>query len=454
MLNSDCQVKLFEYLNVRDLIQLCKLDAYFYDLITSEIIAKKSIDLGVMDKRLPNNQVVLKRSTIETFDMFGKFLKKFVVRGEDFNLFLATIMAYCKPDRFTDVDLKFKFDSALPSSLHRTDQSLPFFSKLRRLKLLDMSLTGLYQHWLTKISENVTSIETLHLEKVDIVGGWLQKHQNLRRLIIHTTTNISLDDLASCYAVNPQLNAFEYKGTDDLKELYSTLSACCPRLQTFSDCHLSIPYSRYGADVKSRYKFLSQFKHLDSVTLTSYTASGHDLSHHLNIATLANISKFKVYMNWERPIVLSDEAKKTQIMETHPFMAFNNLKTVEIEILGIGDVDCDLRCEFIYFFVSQLKNIDNVKFVGGALTNVKSILQHATNIRRLCIAETRFRSSQLSHELRNIMRVLLRVPIRHPSSEAKCQRLFHLQVNERQWQQLQVYENTGRIMTTSIDSGK
>lgn len=450
MLNSDCLVKIFEYLNLPDLIQLCKVDAYFYDLITSEIIARKRIDLGVLDKRMPNNQLVLKRSAIESFAMFGKFLKKLVVRGEDFNLFLATIMTYCKPDQLTEVELEFKFNSALPSSLHRIDQSAPFFSKLRRMKLLDISSTGLYQHWLTKISENATSIESLQLERVDIVGGWLQKYQNLRQLIIHTARDISLDDLASCYEVNPQLNAFEYNGTDDLKEVYLTLAACCPRLHTFSDCHASNPYSRLGTEVISRYKFLSEFKHLDNVTLTSYTVSGHDLSHHLNVVTLAKISKFKVYMNWERPIALSADAK-TQIIETQPFMALDNLKTVEFEILGIGDVDCDVRCEFMFRFVSQLRNIENIKFVGRSLTNVNSILQHSTNIRRLCIAETHFRMPHLSHEMRNIMCVLLRVPIRHSSSEANCKRhqLLHLRVNERQWQQLQVYENTGRVTTTS-----
>lgn len=452
-LNSDCLLKIFQYLNLQDLLQLSKMDTYFYDLIASEIIPKSVINLGVMDERLPNNQLVLKRSTMEMFDMFGKFMKKFVIRGDSFSLFLTTIITYCTPNRLTQVDLEFKRNTA---SLHLIDQSMPFFLKLCKLRLFDIGSNGLYQHFLTKLSQESTSIEILQLEQVDIVGGWLQKNQNLTQLMLHRTSNISLDDLTSCYKVNPKLKAFEYKGIDDLTEAYRTLSVCCPGLRTFSDCHLDNPYDSLGADMTNmmrRYDFLSLFEQLDSVTLTSYTESGHDLHHHLSIPSLAKISTFKVYMSMERPIVLSDEIK-TEIMESCSIPSLNYLKTVEIQIQNIGDIDCNLRCEFIFNLVSQLRNVENIKFVGSALTNVDSIFRYAKNIRRLCIAETHFRKTHISQELRNIMRFLLRVPIRNPSEE-KCEKqLLHLKVNKDQWNHLQVYENTERIMSTLMENDK
>lgn len=232
-LNSDCLLKIFQYLNLRDLIQLCKLDTYFYDLIASEIIAKKVIDLGVMDKRMQNNRLVVRRSTIEAFEVFGKFMKKIIIRGEDFNLFLSTITTYCKPDRLTEVDLEFKLTTAL-SSLHLIDQSMPFFVKVLKLRLFDINSDGLYQHFLTKLSQKSTSIEILQLQQVDIVGGWLQKNQKLTTLKLNRTRNISFDDLTSCFKVNPKLKGFEYKGIHDLTETYHALSVCvalvCKRL--------------------------------------------------------------------------------------------------------------------------------------------------------------------------------------------------------------------------------
>lgn len=386
-LNSDCLLKILQYLDLQDLIQLSKLDTYFYNLIASEIIAKKVIDLGAG------------YVTIEAFEMFGKFMKKIVIGGDDFNGFLAMITTYCRPNRLTEIGLKFASNT---SSLHLIDESMPFFLKVRKLSLYDATSRGLYQHFLTKLCQESKSIEILQLQKIDVVGGWLQNNQNLDTFMLHETINISMDDLTSCFKVNPKLKVFEYRGVHDLTQAYQTLAVCCPGLQTFSDCHFSNPYDSFGRELMRRYDFLTQLKQLDSVTLTAYTECGHDLNHPLNIPALAKISKFKVFMDRNRFFL--GEERKTQIMKSSP--SLNDLKTVEIEIRS-HEVDCNLRCEFISNFISQSRSVENIKLVGYAVTNAISILQNAKNIRRLSIGETHFEWDQQSQQLRKITRDLL-----------------------------------------------
>lgn len=425
-LNSDCLIKIFECLSIQDLMQLCKLDNYFQDLITSEIIAKKRINVGVMDKRMSNNRLKLKRCTIESFEMFGKFFKKISIQGEDFNSLLHAIIKYCKPAVLTEVELEFKLNSTSAGE-SLIDQALPFFSSLHTLRLFDVSADGIFDQFLTKISEYTTNLQVLRLRRVDIGEGqlWLEKMQNLSVLQIHTPGFISLDSLTSCFRVNPSLKTFEYKGSANISQTFDALSKCCLGLESFSDCHLDNHYNDLDtdeeliADMASRYKFLSALTQLDNVTLTSYTNSGHDLYHHLKIPAFANISKFKCYMGTARPIFL-EEATKTKIMQSSS-KSFDSLKTIEIEIRSIGSINCEQRCEFIFEFMSQLKNIENITFLGEGLTNVNKVLQYAPDIRRLSISGTYFHQANHSSEIRNIVRFLRRIPIRHPL-ERKCKK--------------------------------
>lgn len=444
-LNSDCLIKIFEYLDVQDMIQLCKLDTYFDEIIKSQVIAKTVINLGVLDERMSNNRLVLKRSTIETFELFGKFMRKLIIRGEDFHRFLSTIVKYCKPGRFTYISLSFKINTGYPAS-NLIDQSVPFFTNLRTLRLSDISRSGLYQLFLTKLTAAATSMTILQLHQVTISEGWLQKINNLRQLNLDTPIGLEFDDLNSCLKANPKLTAFEYKGGIDMKSIYDTLPVCCPELHTFSDRHVWNNISE--EDVAQRYEFLSLLKHLDNVTLTSYTDSGHDLDHHLRIPTLKNISKLRVYVNSDRPIALY-KGTKHELMESF-IEPFDNLKTIEMELRCIGDINCELRCEFIFDLVSRLRNIENIKFSGRSLFNVNSILHRSANIRQLCIADTHFRMGQVAKEMRSILRSVRRIPIRRPS-EVKCEKQpLHLRVNEHQCSELELYGDTRGFLTTTV----
>lgn len=319
-LNDDCLLNIFKYLRVQDFIQLCKLDTYFHNLIATEFIAKKVIDLGVMDNRMSDDQFV----TFESFPRFGKFLKNFVIRGYDFNLFLDAIVKYCEPARFTDVKLEFNYSFPGVNPINR---SIPFFSNL--LSLSDVNSNGLYQQFLTTLCRHGTSLEILQLHKVDIVGGWLQNMQNLSELQILSPDIVSLDDLTNCYRANPNLITFRYEGHENISKVYDTLSKCCPRLKTFSDCHISSNLF-FEASVKDRYTFLSSLTQLVNVTLTSYSETGYELSNILKIPVLANISKLDVFSNYQRLMAKIDDMNE-EVMRTS-LMEHENMKSNESSI--------------------------------------------------------------------------------------------------------------------------
>lgn len=159
-------------------------------------------------------------------------------------------------------------------------------------------------------------------------------------------------------------------------------------------------------------------------------------------------------MNWNKRIVVSEKAKKqmTDSFDT----PFNNLKTVHIAIQSIEDINCDLRCEFIFELVSQLKNIENVKFIGRGFINVDSVLFKTPKIRRLCIAETDFPSRNYVPQLRKFHATIRTVMFRREKDgKGANQLLLHLNVNSLQWQDLhmlETYFRKGRLLTTCIEN--
>lgn len=278
--------------------------------------------------------------------------------------------------------------------------------KLRTLKLFEpMGSTNLYQFFLTKLTDCEkfgSNLETLHLQHIDIIDGWLPKLQNLRQLIIDSPRILSCEDLSMCCRANPELKVFKYKGGYDLSEFYNSLPKLCPVLVEFSDSH---ERRSYICEASKRYDCLKEFKNLLRIQLTSYTVSGHDLAQHLRqLSSLADITKLGIFMcfDWPTtPIALSAYDKSHIVgLDTLPL---NNLKAIEIEFEGVGEMNCDVRCEYMYHLISQYRNIDSVKISGRGLFNVGGALRLSTNIRRFCIAETEFRAMYIRSELESIM---------------------------------------------------
>lgn len=119
------------------------------------------------------------------------------------DLLLATIAKHFRRNRFTEVELRFNLNYFLSSEVDFLDHSMPFFSKLRKLTLIDVHSSGIFEQFLTRLLY-VSFLEILQLQGVSIDGRWLQNMKRLSELYIDSPKCIKMDVLASCFTVNLQ----------------------------------------------------------------------------------------------------------------------------------------------------------------------------------------------------------------------------------------------------------
>lgn len=415
-LNENCLLHVFEYLSVRDLIQVCKLDIYFKQLITKWTVRKRIFEVeGLLETKEP------KSYDCEVFQTFGKTMRRFKLYTNYLMTFIEIIIKYCEPATLTEIDLEHCVTQEVDLDVLRL--SMPYFSNLRKLKFrADDNDYSWHTEFLTQISLTASNLQILILIDIVVEGGWLNNIRNLRELHVEGIFSLfKIEDLTSGLRM---LKVFKFESYQDITITISdALSKYCPNLETLIDEHIiySNPYIRVGVDLIHRYDFLSSFPYLNSVTLTSYTFCGSDLYYPLITLATKNIVKLGVFMNGSKPIFLNAE-EKAQILRHSLPHHFTGLQTVEIEIsLNVGDEvspisfdldpkwrQFDLRCQFIFKFLSKLKNLKRVNFLGysGYMSNMHKILEYTPNIPTLDMSEL---ERVQPKEIQNMVKILRRV---------------------------------------------
>lgn len=410
-LNANCLLKVFDYLTPYDLVQVCKVDTYFKDLIMKWTIKKRKIHLGVLRPYAPhNNPKAIENAdkNVEIFRTFGKSIRKFRINVNNFKLCLETIMKYCEPATLTEVEFEihhqFKNNDV---DLNILRQSMPFFSTIRKFTFdAYYGSYEIFSEFLTSVSTTASNLQNLKIQEVDFHDGCLKNMQNLHELRLHyqQSSSFSLDELTSCWRMNPRLKVFTFAGFHNITTVGDVLSRYCSDLEEFSDVNFCNPYDRLGLPTMNRYNFLSTLPCLNSVTLSSYTFCGCDLYYPLMTLAAKNIAKLKVFMNNVRPIVLNEE-ERAQLMR-RPLPNFMCLETVEIEVMDTVTRQCDLRCQFMFHFMSQLKNLLHFTLIGMHTNKIYKILEIIPNIRTLDISKLSL--LRLESEVRNVGKTLRR----------------------------------------------
>lgn len=85
-LNDDCLCEIFKYLDVHSLIQLCKLDVYYKNLILQSIIGKKLIEFKPLQKCWTMYKI---------FREFGKSMRKIKIEVQKDTRFINWIIRHC-----------------------------------------------------------------------------------------------------------------------------------------------------------------------------------------------------------------------------------------------------------------------------------------------------------------------------------------------------------------------
>lgn len=420
-LNEHCLLKVFDYLNLDDLLQVSKLDPHFKELILKWTIKKKTF-FSKFNKLKDSSYSLETHKSIQMLDIFGKSMRKIKMSGNHFSLWLETIMKHCEPATLTDVELSiFDYFRMNKDNLKVMYRCTPFFTNLQKFtfsQYVRQRYQEMCTEFLTFISTTATNLQELELQMNSFDLRFLKNMKNLRvlRLYLFRNSSYTITDLANCLGSNSRLQVFKFSGVDNITSISDALSKYSPDLTKFSDVNFGNPYHRLDEALIDRYNFLSTFQHLNCVTLTSYTFCGCDIYYPLMTLATSNINTLKVYINNVQPIELTEE-DQYQIM-TRSLPKFVHLQTVEFifaDYDGSGSSkwkDCDIRCQFMFGFMSQLQNLQYVRFRGNCV-NWHKILRFTPSIRTLHIP------SATLEEIENIGKMLRRM--RQPRV-GKCER--------------------------------
>lgn len=450
-LNEDCLCKIFNYLGVYDLIQLCELDIYYQNLIAKYIIGKKLINFTKMDPCWTTNKI---------FQVFGKTMRKIKIAEENtlgcFERFLNFVIQNCSVGTLTEIELRFSSPTVSTAIM---EESMPFFSNLRKLVLNDNYTRVSYKEFLAGISTVAANLTHLTLEGVNVSGEWLLAGgmENLRELRLHTSKRRSMSiqtiELSEFLRTKSKLELFSYIGNDDIRPVVDTLTEHCPQLKTFADFHLNNPYRRgppASDAMKYRYNFIRQFKSVKVLGLTSYTQCGSDLYHPLiKMAAQNRVEELKIYCDRDQAIIIPEDNRMRYAH--HIFSNFRSLKAVELQVRSDSSEQCELNFEFICEFISKLLNVEKFSVMSEhAIRGINKVIDTAPNINELGVAQTKMK--YLPVEMRKIVKSIRKRRAQQIVEGQTDPVPFHVIVNEQQWRELQVYKDVETILTTSIES--
>lgn len=301
------------------------------------------------------------------------------------------VIQNCKPATLTKINIVIDiWRYGQPVDQTVLDESMPFFSNLRELKLTvrnsDESIRKEFQRLLNIITLSAKNLEFIDVRDLVIAGDWLKNMTNLRQLHITWENSSSYDDLISCLKRNPKLKVFnvEYYRDEqnDLTNIGDVLSELCPFLEYFGECRDECHSMETELPTMDRYKFLSKFSYLNRVSLTTNTYCGSDLYYALKSLAGKDIVELKLIFSINEVSVMLDEDVTTDFM-SRPLPEFNSLQTVEITTaLIVCDIDENFKfLKFLFNFMKQLKNLKTIKFAWSELGYINDkVLEFAQSI--------------------------------------------------------------------------
>lgn len=438
-LNINCQLEVLQYLSVADLLQVSKLGSYFEEIIKKYIIGNKLLNLEVTDP--------CEKS--EVLEAFGKSIRKIRASGNNYTFILETIINCCSPNLMTDIQIIVNYPSPFNGNVVR---SLPSFTNLQKLRIDSKYGSQNIVDQLKEIAVSALNLKILQLRGYNIQGEWLRtKHMNnLSELWMHTSTDVSIDDLTYFIREHPKLQVFSFTGLNDIVAIGNCLAENCKNLKKFCYEDLKerdreddednvgdkLEVSKNGTKnhTSNRYSFLSSFPQLNVFTFTSFSYLNTPL---MSLTSRYNVKELKININLSS---FTNQCKLKHLIDS---------QTVEIDIRKYSNKmgkrePCHSTFQYIVDIAAQMKNLEKITISSGKkISNLHKILELAPNIRILSISNVDF--LHLPVEIRKIARTL-----RKMRQERKYNDLLHLIVNEGQFRELEIYEKEN-ILSASID---
>lgn len=499
-LNEDCLYEIFKYLDVYNLIQLCRLDVYYENLINQCIIGRKWIDFNTIDW-----------PTEEIFKLFGKSMRKIKINEEHtlpkpetvvcFERFLNFVIEHCSVGGLTEVDLRFSRPIASATVI---DVAMPFFANLRKLVVLRHRFARVsmsYKQFLTELSSTATNLT--HLTLVKVPADWQMSPDGMDNLTHLTFENVSVRqgpitlpsgaivsiyppynvippdvpepgffattgmknlkefriiscklktiELSNFLRTKSKLEVFSYIGSDEIYSLIETIVTHCPKLQVFMDFHSKYPYRNdvfLKEKLKTRYNAIQRFDGVKVLGLTAYTRSASDLYYAFDkIAAGKKIETMKIYINLDECIEFDEDERLRLSAKILPYLT--HLNAVELQIDSTTTEHRELDGQFLQDWIGGQTSVRKFCMISeNDIRGVNKFIDAAPHLDELDVSRTKMK--HLPVEMRKIV---LSIRKRRANLMAMGEiepKPFHVVVEDRQWRELMVYKDVDVILTTSI----
>lgn len=396
-LNTECLMEIFEYLPVNTLLTLSAMDDYYKEIIREHVIHKKDIVF---------NQSVFGYEKF--FKTFGKRITSIIFHDYDFKFddLLLQMTKHCSEGRLRKFHLsviqsRFNLivnDTIVNKALHclrnvnsisiekSTNVTKYFFKqfwkrleKLQTLKFTNMRLRTLE-------TRRVRNLTELHLVDVTV------SPEDLLKFLRHTGSNLQK-------FVN--IESIREENVREIGEALVRYSG--DNMRSYCDVTDSHPLWYEIRLFKRRYEFLSGFKNLEEVTLSSICSSVNDLQCTMEIC--ADLKKLKT---------LNAHVKFCHCMNhLFPDKEFNIKNGFDkLNAINIFTNPCNANIappiSFTFFTRNAAKISKNVRTLGISspmgLIYPSALIQSMPELRKLSIGNAvQFTSNDILNNLRHIL---------------------------------------------------
>lgn len=396
-LNAYCMAHIFKYLDSDDLYILGGMNQVYGQII---------IDLVIPTHEVHFDSLLLRRgiSILQMFERYGKNIRRISLQDHDGNQtteqLLQSITQFCSADQLKSVKIY---------RAHRTRDrihiNLP--NRFRNVETLDLRRLAPWQ-----ISVQLSdALRELTLVDIDLEPNFdWNRLRNLKKLHLRRVNGINVQHFIDLLDIHrPKIEYFHHGELNQLsggtiQHLCAAVAMYCGNQIRYYSGQMPPPREVGTALGRRPYDFISSFKNVTNVCLTSYQLCGGDLIDALKrLAENDTIRTLKIMFYdaqrifWQRSNDVSRDMKN-----------FSNLKTIEIFAPHSAPVrgGCDPFGLFIVYSPQILLNVENLIIECAAKSDL-DFLQCMPKLRYLDLNVDRIELDHVTkiHEyLENILR--------------------------------------------------
>lgn len=353
-LNTHCLTEIFQYLDSIDLNTVGDMNGFYKQIIADFVIPKHKIDFDLLHSKSITDQQLFKK--------YGTKMRMFKIsckNDESFQQFIQLITQYCSHDQLKKVSFVMSHgvtdDINLPVHFQRVE-SFHFSGVSNYSPILSLSFSDSLQHlYLRNLS--------LHAD-----FSWIEM-VNLKKLVVEFVKGFNEQNFIQLLHQGTRLEYFHQVFTlfNPFSEVRDAIAKYCgQQIRTLVDnCLIKRPNDCYN--------FLSKFKKLNEVWLSSQQKCVEDLKYPLKLlAENDTIEKLGIICSTSPVFPHSSCGFQQEFIHQHQnwhMKPFTKLKTICFIWINCGSCNYNVGCNELklltQYSTQTLSNVENLILRGS-----------------------------------------------------------------------------------------